>query len=165
MYTQLYLSFDSCASSTHDTAINQLESCFAEIKAWMLSNRLKLNDDKTEFLQFLPNNTPTKCLDIAPIIHIGADNVTLSDQAKNLGVILDPDLSMSVHITSTCKAAIYQLYHLSRIRKYLTPEALKMTIHALVASKIDYCNRLLVGLPVTQTKRLQNIMNSAARLI
>ena len=54
--TQLYLSFDSCVSSTHDTAIMQFESCTAEIKAWMLSNRFKLNGHKTEFLQFLPNN-------------------------------------------------------------------------------------------------------------
>ncbi len=163
--TQLYLSFDSCVSSTRDTAIIQLESCIAEIKAWMLSNRLKLNGDKTEFLQFLPISIHTKCPVSDPIIRIGSDSVTLSDQAKNLGVIFDPELSMSAHITSVCKAANCQLYRISRIKKYLTPQALKIVIHALVASKIDYCNSLLVGLPETQTKRLQNIMNSAARLI
>ena len=82
--TQLYLSFDSCVSSTCDTAIIQLESCLAEIKAWMLSNTLKLNGDKTEFLQFLPNTTFTKCLNVDPIINIGSNSVTLSEQAKNL---------------------------------------------------------------------------------
>ena len=44
---QLYLSFDSWVPSTSDNAIIQPESCIAEIKAWMLSNRLKLNGDKT----------------------------------------------------------------------------------------------------------------------
>ena len=72
---------------------------------------------------------------------------------------------MSVHITSICKAANYQLHRLSHIKKYLTPESLKTAVHALVASKIDYCNSLLVSLPTTQTRRLQSIMNSAAQLI
>ncbi len=143
-------------SSTRDIAIIQLESCIAEIKAWMLSNRLKLNSDKTEFLQFLSNNTRIKCLVPDPIIRIGSDSVTLSDQAKNLGVIFDPELSMSAHITSICKAANYQLYRISRIKKYLTSEVLKIAIHALVASKIDYCNSLLVGLPETQTKTVKH---------
>ena len=89
----------------------------------------------------------------------------MSEQAKNLGVIFDADLSMSVPITSICKAANYQLYRLSHTRKYMTPEALKRVVHALVASKIDYCDSLLVGLPTTQTRRLQSIMNSAAWLI
>ena len=158
-------SFDSCVPSTRDAAIIQLESCITEIKAWMLSNRLKLNGDKTEFLQFLPKNIQSKCLDPDPIIRIGPDSVSLSEQARNLGVIFDPELNMSAHITSVCKAANYQLYRLSRIRKYLSPEALKIATHALVSSRIDYCNSLLVGLPATQTKRLQNIMHSAARLI
>ncbi len=97
--TQLYLSFDSWVPSTHNTAIIQLESCIAEIKAWMLPNRPKLNGDKTEFLQFLPNTNSTKCLNADPTAHIRLDSVTLSQLAKNLGVIFNPDLSMSVHIT------------------------------------------------------------------
>ena len=50
---QLFLSFDSCVPSMGDAAIIQLESCIAEIRAWMLLNKLKVNDDKTEFLCFL----------------------------------------------------------------------------------------------------------------
>ena len=47
---QLYLSFDSCIPSSSSAAITQLESCIADIWLWMLMNRLKLNNDKTEFL-------------------------------------------------------------------------------------------------------------------
>ncbi len=96
---------------------------------------------------------------------IGGDEVSLSPQARNLGVILDDDLSLSSHVMSICKAANYQLYRLSRIRKYLTPTALKTAVHTLVSSKLDYCNGLLVGLPKHQIDKLQMIMNSAARLI
>ena len=54
---QLFFNFDSCVPSTGDAAIIQLKSCITEIRAWMLINKLKLNDDKTEFLHFLPNQS------------------------------------------------------------------------------------------------------------
>ena len=44
---QLYLSFDSCVPSTSGDAIIQLESHIAEIRGWMLTNKLKLNGYKT----------------------------------------------------------------------------------------------------------------------
>ncbi len=163
--TQLFLNFDSSVPSSSDAAIIQLESCITEIRAWMLANKLKLNDDKTEFLRFLPNRSMSDEKNQNPLICIGADRVSLSAHAKNLGVIMDPSLSLSSHITSTCKAANFHLYRLSRIRKYLTPEALKTAVRALISSKLDYCNSLFIGLPLAQITRLQNIINSAARLI
>lgn len=38
-------------------------------------------------------------------------------------------------------------------------------MHALVTSRIDYCNSLLHGLPQTQLSKLQHVQNTAARLI
>ena len=45
--TQLYVSFPP-----HDSAqaMTQLERCIEEIRQWMISHNLKLNDSKTEFL-------------------------------------------------------------------------------------------------------------------
>ncbi len=131
----------------------------------MLFNKLKLNDDKTEFLRFLTNQSMSNMKSHNPSICIGSDNVSLSSQAKNLEVILDFSLSLSSHITSTCKTANCHLYRLSRILKYLTPESLKMADHALISSKLGYCNSLFIGLPLTQITRLQNIIISVARLI
>ena len=163
--TQLYLSFDSWLPFTSENAIIYLESCIAQIKAWIFSNRLKLNGDKTEFLQLLPNTISTKCLSPGSTIHIRLDSFTLSQHAKNLGVIFFPDLSMSAHITAICKVANYYLFCFSCITKYLTLDALKTAVHALISSKVDYCNSLLVDLPMTQIDRLQIMMNSVACLI
>ena len=33
-----------------ECCINNLQSCIAEIRVWMHTNLLKLNDDKTEFI-------------------------------------------------------------------------------------------------------------------
>ena len=45
--SQLYISFSSGNSAP---ALNGLQSCLASVQSWMLTNKLKLNPDKTEFL-------------------------------------------------------------------------------------------------------------------
>ena len=38
-------------------------------------------------------------------------------------------------------------------------------IHALITSRVDYCNSLLYGLPATQLNKIQRLLNAAARLV
>ena len=43
-------------------------------------------------------------------------------------------------------------------------ESTKMLVHAFVTSCLDYCNSLLFGIPQYQIKRLQRVLNAAARI-
>ena len=45
--TQLYMSIEP--TNVHDL-VNTLELCINDVKTWMLENKLKLNDEKTEVL-------------------------------------------------------------------------------------------------------------------
>ena len=45
--TQLYISFDL---SDPSVAIDEINKCISDIRAWMIQNKLKINDSKTEFL-------------------------------------------------------------------------------------------------------------------
>ena len=45
--TQLYISIEP--TNVHDL-VNTLELCINDVKTWMLENKLKLNDEKTEVL-------------------------------------------------------------------------------------------------------------------
>ena len=47
----------------------------------------------------------------------------------------------------------------------LTPYAAKAIVQALVISRLDYCNGLLVGLSYKLIHKLQRVMNMAARVI
>ena len=38
-------------------------------------------------------------------------------------------------------------------------------MHALITSRVDYCNSLLYGLPATQLNKIQRLLNAAARLV
>ena len=47
----------------------------------------------------------------------------------------------------------------------LNDSATAQLIHALITSKIDYCNALLYGIHDNKMKRLQRIQNIAARIV
>ena len=48
--TQLYVSFSADSSFEQSAALEAMQSCIVDIRKWMLQDRLKLNDDKTEFI-------------------------------------------------------------------------------------------------------------------
>ncbi len=75
--------------------------------------------------------------------------------ARNLGVLFVETLCLSPHVSSRW---------ISRIRDFLTKDATKTTVHALVMSQLDYCNAVLAKLPDQDITRLQCIQNVAACL-
>ena len=52
-----------------------------------------------------------------------------------------------------------------RIRRFLSFDSTKALVHALITSRVDYCNSLLYGLPATQLNKIQRVLNAAARLV
>ena len=129
----------------------------------MLTNRLKLNGDKTELLVI---GTRKQCAKLPNLfIDIGNSAIKPSEKARNLGVVFDANLSLKSHVNSLCSSARYYLYNIRLARKYLTKEAAEKAIHAFVTSRLDCNNALLYGLPVSELQKLQKIQNSAARIL
>ena len=48
--TQLYVSFSPNQSVEVDAAIKPMTDCISDVRSWVISDNLMLNDDKTEFL-------------------------------------------------------------------------------------------------------------------
>ena len=164
--TPLYLSFEPGLRGSHVEALLHMQRCIEDLRQWMLMYRLKLNGEKTEFLLVGTRQQLAKlCED--PLA-VGDYFITPYHEAKNLGCWVDQQLSMVTNINKICSASYFYLHNIGRIGKFLslTVESTKLLVHALVTSRIDYCNsRLLHGLPQTQLSKLQRIQNTAARLI
>ena len=85
-----------------------------------------------------------------------------------LGVKIDAELTFSTHVKQVMQVAarcFYQLRQLWSIRPALTSDNAMMLIHALIASRVDYCNSVLFQTAAVHLRPLQSVMNAAARLV
>ena len=98
-------------------------------------------------------------------IMVGTHEIMFSNKVRNLGFILDSNLTMEQHVIKTCQTAYYELKRISSIRRYLTEDAAKQLVTSCVLSRLDYCNSLLVGTPNSVIQPMQKVQNTAARLI
>jgi hypothetical protein len=158
--TQLYA---SCSPADVRQLQSRVSSCVDDIASWMQSNRLKLNTDKTEVLwcatsrrQHQLPTTPTS---------IGNVLITSSKSVRDLGVYLDADPSMRLHVHNTVSKYFAMLRQLPSIRRSVPASAYQTLIVSLVLTKLDYGNAVLSGLPAHLIRRLQSVMNAAARSI
>ena len=157
--SQLYVTFDAANKSVN---LANLEDCVKDIKAWTIENKLSLNDDKTEVLHICSRYAET---DVVGGIRVGTTDVSIAPEAKNLGVVVDKNLSLSSHVNQICKKACLAIRKSGRIRKYLDKESAEKLVHASVSSQLDCGNSVLFGLPEFQLAKLQRLQNTAARLV
>ena len=130
----------------------------------MSQNALKLNEDKTDFIIFSPkqNQFTTK------MMNVGANKIPSSEFIKILCITMGRVLSLCQWrsiITNTCSAANMQIRKINSIRHYLTESSSKTLITYTVLTRLDYCNRVYIGLPQKSLHRLQLTQNSAARTV
>ena len=107
---QIYISFKPDTSSP---AIEALQNCVSDIRQWMYSNKLKLNDGKTDVILFGRKSQvsllPLDC------VSVGDCNIKFSTSARNLGILMDRELTMRNQVNSVCQSTFYYLKKISRI--------------------------------------------------
>ena len=139
------------------------EQCVQAIKNWMNLNRLKLNEDKTEII-LLGNKNQLINVRNKKIV-INDCIISFSVKVKNLGVLIDSNLSMRDHVNNIIKKSYLEIKRIKNVRQFLNENTTALLVNSLVLSKIDYCNALLVNMSIEQLKRLQRVQNNAARLV
>ena len=72
---------------------------------------------------------------------------------------------MSHQVSAIFKSCNFHLYRLSSISRYLTVEATRNAVQALITSRLDYCNSLLAAITSAKVNQLQKMQNKAARLV
>ena len=133
------------------------------INDWMRASRLRLNPSKTQVM-WLGTKQQLDKITIKDIPLLSTI-VTVVDSARNLGVSIDSQLSMDVHVAAVCRSGYYQLRQLRLLTRSLTTAAAETVVHAFVSSRLDYCNALLYGVSDRLMRRLQSVQNAAARLV
>ena len=154
--TQVYFSFDVHSDNPD---MSKVKACFQEIKNWMTTNYLKLNEDKTEFLDIGPYISPIKELDL------GDTSVIPTEKAKNLGFVFDHRMCLSSQVNAVSQICYLNQRNLSRIASKLDYDLKVQLVHSNILCFLDYCNAVYFGLSEKDIQKLQKIQNNAVRFI
>ena len=106
----------------------------------MSVNYLKLNEEKTEVIVVSITTSGHKLIES---IDIGGNELKPASVVKSLGILIDDSASFGEQVNNVCKTSFYILRKVSRMRIFLTKEAVTTLVHSLITSKLDYCNSLL----------------------
>ena len=134
--TQLYLSIEP---SNVSSLVYDLEKCISDVKNWMLINKLKLNDDKTESILCNPKSYKV----LVDKINVGSDSIHFASVARNLGVLIDENLNMNQHISQLSRAVYLEIRRLRQMSSFVNESSLKTLASSFILSRLDYCNSLL----------------------
>ena len=100
--TQLYITFMTPSVSDMNLSNAKLVNCVRDMDAWMHSNKLKLNKDKSEVLVTSSSYRPRPPLSSVDICD---ETVSCSPSALNIGVIFDQSLCMVPHGNAVCQSS------------------------------------------------------------
>ena len=120
-----------------------MQKCIDDMKSWMILNKLKLNDDKTEAM-IVSSGRKSRSLSFSfpDFITVGCASVPLSDSVKNLGVTLDCHLTMKTHVSNLVRSANFELRRTSSVSHILCPQmpqrllSLPLFFHVLVIASV-----------------------------
>ena len=109
--TQLYLFF-SIGSDLYEP-VHKVEACIEDISSWMRNNKLKLNDDKTEYI--VRSSERVKARLSIPDLMAGAVKISPSHTFRNLGAMFDDSLKMSSQVKAITKRCHFHLHNIRAI--------------------------------------------------
>ena len=155
--------FKADSPANFSLLVKNVEGVVASAKDWMLANKLRLNDGKTEVMCVASSRTLAET-QITPL-KIGNSDIPFQPSVRDLGVTLDATLRMHDQISTICRSAFFHLRRIKSISAFLPQSAVIKLVVSLILSRVDYCNSLLAGLPLTEINRLQHVLNCAARAI
>ncbi len=86
-------------------------SCLSDLKTWLTSNFLYLNENKTEIVVFGPRGARG-----VAELNQGPLSFYVKDQVKNLGIYIDSSLKLNTQINHVVKSIFFHLRNLAKMK-------------------------------------------------
>jgi len=128
-----------------------------------MANRLQLYMAKIQIIW----SSTTRRLKSLPsaAVRVGEDHVLPSVTVRDLGNFIDHDVALRPHASCTVFGCFAVLRHLRSIRRSASYSVFQTLVVSLIKLRLNYGNAKLAKLPLSQLRRLQSVLNAAARLI
>ena len=88
-------------------------ACISDVRLWMRTNLLKLNDDKRELIVLGTRPQLSKVGEVS--IMIGNDTISTVPSVRNLGIHFDKELKWVVHINGLTSDLYYILRKVAHV--------------------------------------------------
>ena len=112
--------------------------------------KIELNEEETECLIIGTKHDTTKYDDLKEV-SINNRGIILSGSVRDLGFVIDSNLTCNEQIQTVIKNANFSLRNIAFIKKYLDVDSMKKLVHNYIITRLDYCNSLYhkhTGVPV-----------------
>ena len=108
-----------------------------------MTNLLKLNDSKAEFLRVGTRQQLELAGELS--LQIGNDIIRPTPFVQNLGYFYDSQLKNNVHMNKLACSLYITVRKISRVRHLVDHDMAKVLVKTLILSRLDYCYSLLLG--------------------
>lgn len=143
--------------------IDDMEASLTSLDSYFRCMGLKVNESKFELL---PLGTRQNLRNLPSFtVKFRDKSLATCNEAKNLGVIFDRNLTWDPHVAQLTRKCVGILSCLSHLRHYLPPSSLRTITAALVFSHVRYCLSVFGNGSAKNLDALQKIINFAARVI
>ena len=122
-------------------------------------HKLLLSPDKTKLVVFGSRPLVRKVEGLH--ISLLGKELTPDKSAKDLGVILDPNLTYEDHITKTVSTCMSRLAQMNRVKHVLDKDTLTIVVNCLVFSKLFYCSNVWSNTTESNLDKVQKVQNFA----
>jgi len=99
----------STSAKNAETAVECLAECLADIEAWLKASRLRLNPTRTQMM-WLGSAQQLAKVNVSEVPV--ASSRIVYETARDLGVVIDSQLTLSAQVAAVCRSGYYQLRQL-----------------------------------------------------
>ena len=142
-------------------AASTINSELTHVSTWCQVNRLSLNIDKTHFMIFHPNHSSIKNIEIS----LGNSKLKRVDVIKFLGLLIDPALNWSSHISKMKTTVSKTVGILYKIKDFVPKHILHNLYNTLIVTHLNYCNIVWGNTYSTHLNQLLILQKKAVRII
>ena len=110
--------YNHVAPSEYMSLVARLSDSVEAVKAWMASSRLCLNSSKTELIWLGASRYVQLCPTAS--LYIAGAYIKPSRQVRDLGVVLDSELSLAAHVSHLTSVCYFQIRKIRLLRRSLS---------------------------------------------
>ncbi|KAK0142318.1 putative RNA-directed DNA polymerase from transposon X-element [Merluccius polli] len=141
-------------------AAEKLTAAMVHVSDWLRNSCLHLNTNKTVCMFFSRNST-----DPDTDILIKGNSIQVVSQFKYLGITLDSNLTFQKHVKNVANKIKFNLSNFRHIRPYLTTDAAKLFMHAMIFSHITYCFTTWSQTNLTTLKPIESLYKQTLKTL